>query len=167
MEWQVENKNAVDPASGMGDQRRADAAVIGMVLIGGERPPIVEVDGETVQVTPLDLLWAFAPAGMDRTEAGDTPPDAAEIGENSLNSVFIHVGTKANKNDMPDHGLTSVCRADHVGGLFADHDRGRVGVGRHKRRHDGIVDNAQAFDSTKPQLRINDRSLIRSHATSA
>ena len=33
---------------------------------------------------------------------------------------------------------------DHVGGFFADHDRGGVGVGGNDGRHDRGIDNAQA-----------------------
>ena len=38
----IENKDAVQPAFGVGDQRRTDAAMIGMVLIGGKRRPVVK-----------------------------------------------------------------------------------------------------------------------------
>src|SRR6056297_3199620 len=40
---------------------------------------------------------------------------------------------------------------DHVAGLLADHDRGRIGVAADDRRHDGGVGDAQPVDPVDAQ----------------
>ena len=57
--------DAVQPADGVRDQRCADAFVIRMLLIGGERRPIGEVGDEAMHIATLDLLRAFAAPGRD------------------------------------------------------------------------------------------------------
>ena len=78
---QVEDKDAVDPAFGCGDEGGPDALVVGVVLIGGKGGPVGEVDGEAVQVAALDLLGAFAAAGVDGEDAGQLALDRRKVGE--------------------------------------------------------------------------------------
>ena len=54
--------------------------------------------------------------------------------------------------------MRAVDAANEVGRLFADHDRGRVGIAAGYRGHDRGVGDAQIFDSIDAQLRIERRA---------
>src|SRR5258707_5304449 len=61
----------------------------------------------------------------------------------------------------------SRCRAHHIRALFADHDRGRVGVAGHDGRHDRGVGDAKCCDAMDPELGIDDRIGLPAHAARA
>src|SRR6266403_71597 len=58
-------------------------------------------------------------------------------------------------------------RLDHVGGLLADHEGWRIGVAADQGRHDRGIDDAQAFNASDFQLRIDPRSRIDAHLAGA
>src|SRR5947199_413066 len=58
-------------------------------------------------------------------------------------------------------------RADQVGGLLADHDRGRVGVAGGDRGQERGVADAQPADSASPQPRVTYRRVVGAHAGGA
>ena len=51
--------------------------------------------------------------------------------------------------------------ADHVGGLFGDHDGGGIGVGRDQQRHDRGIADAQALDAVELEVGRHHRQLVR------
>src|SRR5258708_9238293 len=58
-------------------------------------------------------------------------------------------------------------RLDHGGGLRADHDGWRIGVAADQGRHDRGIDDAQAFNASDFQLRIDHRYRIDAHLAGA
>ena len=57
-----------------------------------------------------------------------------------------------------------IAAADHVRGLFADHDRRRVEIARRDRRHDRGVDDAQPLEPDHARLSVDDRRGIVARA---
>ena len=57
--------------------------------------------------------------------------------------------------------------ADHVAGLFGDHDCWRIGVGPDQAGHDGTVADANAVQPPHAQLRIDHRHVVGPHLAGA
>lgn len=75
----INDKKSVDAVLGGGNKGGPDALVAGVGLIGGERLPVGEIDGEAVEIAAFDLFRAFGAAGVDGDDAGEL--ERVEVGE--------------------------------------------------------------------------------------
>src|ERR1700724_2487893 len=57
--------------------------------------------------------------------------------------------------------------ANQIRRLLGDHDRWRILVAAHNRRHDRRVYDPQSLDTTHSEMGIDDRRLINSHLACA
>ena len=79
--------------------------------------------------------------------------------------VPTNVGTRTSHRGFRHRGRESGDPPDQIRGFLTDHDRRRVRVCAHQRRHDRSIHHTQAFRSPYAQLGIDDGERVVPHAT--
>lgn len=89
------------------------------------------------------------------TIAAFAPANAGARRHTSSREPGFHIGTSRESRDP----------ANQIRGFFSNHDRRRVGICAHQRRHDRRVDDTQAFRPPYAQLSVDDGEIVVPHPT--
>src|SRR5450830_2194977 len=81
----------------------------------------------------------------------------------AANILLAGIGMDGSGRLRQAHGV----RQNHVGGLFGDHDGGRIRVARDDFRHDRRVDHAQLLHAVHAQALIDDGHGVMPHLAGA